>query len=80
MSAPLLLACLWVLAAAGVAMLPMRFQYVPGLFLLVAAPFLIGWLALVHGPWLPIVATLAVISMYRRPLAHLFGRIMRRSQ
>jgi membrane protease YdiL (CAAX protease family) len=31
----LILACLWVLAAAIVALLPMRFQYVPGLALLI---------------------------------------------
>ena len=33
----LILGCIWVLAATGVAMLPMRYQYVPGLALLLAA-------------------------------------------
>ena len=32
---------LWVLASAGVAMLPMRQQYIPGVALLLAAPVLI---------------------------------------
>lgn len=76
MSLPILLSCLWVLAAAGVAMLPMRRQYVPGLALLIAAPVLIAWLAVAHGPWLPLVAALAVISMYRRPLGYFLGRAL----
>ena len=36
MSAALILGCLWVLAAAVTAMLPMRRQYVPGVTLLIA--------------------------------------------
>ncbi len=37
----LVLSCLWVIAGVGVAMLPMRYQYVPGAALLLAAPVLI---------------------------------------
>ncbi len=35
----------WVFASALVAMLPMRWQYVPGVALLLAAPVLIGLIA-----------------------------------
>ena len=43
MSGPLLLGCLWVVAAAGVSFLPMRAQFAPGLALLIAAPVLIAF-------------------------------------
>jgi hypothetical protein len=75
----LTLAALWVIAAACVAMLPMRWQYAPGLVLLIlTVPLLIligrkvGWL------WVAAVL-IATLSMYRRPLAalarHLRSRI-----
>ena len=35
----------WVFASVTVALLPMRFQYAPGLTLLLAAPVLIAWIA-----------------------------------
>lgn len=75
----LTLASVWVLVAAAVAMLPMRWQYAPGLLLLVLALPLavmvgreVGW------PWV-VAVLLAVVSMYRRPLAGLarhVGRLM----
>ncbi len=43
MSVSLTIAALWALAATCVALLPMRFQYVPGVALLIAAPFVIGF-------------------------------------
>jgi hypothetical protein len=74
----LLLACLWVVAAATVAMLPMRWQYVPGaILLLLSVPLLVligrdaGWLWVV-----PVL--LAVLSMYRRPLGAIARQIRRR--
>ena len=42
-------ACLWVLAATVVALLPMRRQYGPGFALLGLAPVLIVWLSLTYG-------------------------------
>jgi len=76
---PVTLACLWVLAAAAVSLLPMRRQYVPGLSLLLTAPFLVVWLALTWGPWMALGATLAVISMFRRPLVYLAKRALGRA-
>lgn len=69
MSLPLILACVWVLLAAGVAFLPFRLQIVPGFVLLVLAAVLLVWLVRDHGPWivLPVVAVL--LSMFRRPIA-----------
>ncbi|WP_397542274.1 DUF2484 family protein [Roseovarius salis] len=70
MSLTLVLACLWVLAGAGVAMLPMRWQIIPGLLLLAAAPVLVWRLAHEAGMLAAGLAALAVLSMFRRPLRH----------
>ncbi len=68
MSLPLIIGALWVIAAAITAMLPMRAQMVPGLSLLVAAPFLLIWIGWVHG-WLWVaIGGFALGSMFRRPL------------
>ncbi len=70
-SLPLTLGCLWVIAAAGTAMLPMRLQRYPGLPLLVTAPFLLFWIGKVHG-WMWLAFGLfAFLSMFRRPLTYL---------
>ncbi|GAA6182228.1 hypothetical protein NBRC116594_36660 [Shimia sp. NS0008-38b] len=73
MSLSLIFACFWVLAAAGVAMLPMRRQYAPGLALLVMAPVLIGVIFYEHGWLFGGVALFGFLSMFRRPLMF-FGR------
>ncbi|SFL94531.1 DUF2484 family protein [Shimia aestuarii] len=74
MSFALILACLWVLAAAIVAMLPMRHQYLPGVALLIAAPILIGVIWVQHGAWLGGVALFGFLSMFRRPLRYFYRR------
>nr|WP_281070753.1 DUF2484 family protein [Oceaniglobus trochenteri] len=68
-------ACLWVLAAALTAMLPLSAQYLPGLSLLVAAPVLAGWIGAVHGPWVALAMLVAAASMFRKPLIHLARRV-----
>jgi hypothetical protein len=74
MSTPLILGCLWVLAAAATAMLPMRWQMVPGLALLAAAPVLLVWIGRVHG-WLWLaVGLFAFLSMFRNPLLYFLRR------
>ena len=73
MSAPLLAACLWVLAGTATAFLPMRHQFAPGITLLIAAPFLIAWIGYEHGVWLALAGTFAFLSMFRRPLWY-FGK------
>ena len=70
MSTSLLLAALWVLAATGVAMLPMRHQFPPGVLLLAAAPVLIIWLGYDFG-WIASLGALAAfVSMFRNPLRY----------
>lgn len=76
MSLSLLLGCLWVIAAAVTAMLPMRRQYPPGIVLLVAAPGLLGYIGWQHGVWWVVAGTLAVVSMFRRPLWYMGRRAL----
>ncbi|MFO1175712.1 MAG: DUF2484 family protein [Paracoccaceae bacterium] len=73
MSAALVAACLWALAATVTALLPMRLQFPPGIVLLALAPVLLVWLAIVHGPLAVGLGLLAFLSMFRRPLVY-FGR------
>jgi hypothetical protein len=73
-SLPLLLACIWALAATVTALLPMRLQYAPGLTLLLAAPPLLVWIGMTHG-WLWLAIGLAAfLSMFRNPLIYLYRR------
>ena len=74
MSLPLVLGCFWVFLAVFVAALPMRRQYAPGLVLLIAAPFLLGWIAWVHGLWIFGIGLFAFVSMFRHPLKYLLRR------
>jgi hypothetical protein len=71
---PLLLACLWALAATGTALLPMRAQMVPGIALLLTAPVLLVWIGVAHG-WVWVALALAgFASMMRNPLIYLYRR------
>ncbi|MGR3542055.1 MAG: DUF2484 family protein [Hasllibacter sp.] len=68
MSLPVLLACLWALAAAGTALLPIRAQLVPVAILLPAAVALAVWIGAAHGwAWL-IPLGLALLSVMRNPI------------
>ncbi|MGC8203844.1 DUF2484 family protein [Aliiroseovarius sp. PTFE2010] len=71
MSGALIFACLWAIGCTIVAFLPMRYQYAPGTLLLVAFPFLLAMLGRAHGGWAVVVALIAAVSLFRKPLAHL---------
>jgi hypothetical protein len=77
-SPALIAGCLWVVASAVTAMLPMRRQMAPGVALLLAAPVLIVWIGAVHGWWLAAIGGLAVLSMFRNPLRHFVKRALGR--
>lgn len=70
MSASLIAACLWVLAATVTALLPMRMQYPPGLTLLILAPVLIVWLGVDFGLWVALIGLAGFLSMFRNPLIY----------
>ena len=78
MSPPLVLGCLWVLAAAVTAMLPMRRQMVPGLTLLIVAPVLLVWIGLFHGCLWLAIGLFAFLSMFRNPLLYFLRRALGR--
>lgn len=78
MSWSILLGGLWAVAAMVTAMLPYRAQFPPGIALLVAAPFLIGFLGYEHGILAGILALAAFASMFRRPLFFLARWVLRR--
>ncbi|WP_370401857.1 DUF2484 family protein [Sulfitobacter sp. JB4-11] len=65
----------WVFASAGVAMLPMRHQYFPGVALLIAAPVLIFMIGLQVGWLAAFIAVLAFVSMFRNPLRYIWARL-----
>lgn len=75
MNSTLIFASIWVLAASGVAMLSMRWQFrlVPILF--VFAVVLMGLIAKSYG-WVAFVAVLiAFVSMFRHPLRYVWRRL-----
>nr|WP_269142631.1 DUF2484 family protein [Sulfitobacter mediterraneus] len=69
------LCVLWVFASVGVAMLPIRRQYVPGVILLLAAPVLIVMIGLQMGWLIAALALAAFVSMYRNPLKFLIAKL-----
>lgn len=75
MSAAPVLGCVWVLAATLVAMLPMRRQILPGLALLLAAPVLVAFIGAQHGWGWAGLALAGVLSMFRKPLGHVWHRL-----
>lgn len=78
MSAPLILGCLWVIASALVAMLPMQRQFPPGIALLIAAQVLLVWIGWVHGWYWLAFGLFAFVSMFRNPLRYFLWRALGR--
>ncbi|PUB18827.1 DUF2484 family protein [Yoonia sediminilitoris] len=74
MNYSLLIGCVWVLAATGVALLPMRLQYVPGVTLLLLAPFLIVRIGYDYGWVFAVLGLFAFVSMFRNPLIYFYRR------
>ena len=69
------LAIAWVFASAGVAMLPLRKQYFPALFLLLAAPVLIIMAGMQFGWIYALLGFIAFVSMFRNPLRYIAARL-----
>lgn len=79
MSYALLAACIWAVLATVVAFLPMRRQFAPGIALLVAAPVIVVWIGIAHGPWLAAAGLAGFVSMFRRPLKYFALKAMGRN-
>ena len=76
MTTSIILAAIWVLAATGVAMLPMRLQFPFGSVLLVAAFGVVGFLGYEHGIWAALIGLAGFVSMFRNPLRFYWGKWM----
>ena len=74
MSGSIVVSSVWVILATVTALLPMRFQYVPGVALLVLAPVLIIWLGADFGWGWSVAAFLGFASMFRNPLKYFYAR------
>ena len=79
MSSSLIAGCIWVVLATITAFLPMRYQIVPGLALLVAAPLLLVWIAMDTSVWVALIGALAFLSMFRRPLRYFSKKALGRA-
>ena len=69
------LCVLWVFASVGVAMLPIRRQYIPGVVLLVAAPVLIFFIGREVGWVYALLGLAAFVSMFRNPLRFIIAKL-----
>lgn len=72
MSLSLILACLWVIVATAIAMLPSRDSHWRAAFVLIAVGIpLLGYVTYENGPTAGILCLLAAASVLRWPLIHL---------
>ncbi len=79
MTASLVLACLWVVAAALAAMLPSRRGHWPAAWALAAVGVpLLGLVTYQNGPWIGLVAMFAGASILRWPLWRLWDKARER--
>ena len=75
MTLSFLAACIWVLVGAITAALPIRYQMVPGGFLLLTAVPLMIWIGAENGWLWTLIGLMAFLSMFRRPLTYLLARL-----
>jgi len=78
MPASLIAASIWALTATLTALLPMCMQFRFGLALLLTAPPLLIWINTENGPWITALAVLALLSMFRKPLAYLTRKALQK--
>jgi hypothetical protein len=72
MTAPLVLACLWFIAANVIAMFPSRDHHWRAAYLLIGLGIpLLGWLTWEHGPIIGLLVLAAAASILRWPVIYL---------
>ncbi len=78
MSLPLILACLWLVVANVLAMIPSRDNHWTRAYVLMALGVpLLGWIGWEHGVWVALLVLVAAMSLLRWPVIYLL-RWMRR--
>lgn len=72
MSAPLILCCVWLIAANVAAMIPSRDNHWKRAYVLIALGIpMLGWVTWVHGPWIGLLVMVAGASVLRWPVIYL---------
>ncbi|MBU2891020.1 DUF2484 family protein [Celeribacter halophilus] len=61
----------------ALAPLPLRYQILPGVALLLVLPVLLVWVGLTYGVWPVLIGLAAAVSLFRKPLGVLWRRLMR---
>ena len=81
MSLALIALCVWVVAATGIGVLPMRYHWRGAIGLMATGAPVLGWIFWVHGLWIGAICIVAMGSILRWPalflirrMARLFGR------
>lgn len=78
MTLPFGLACLWLVVANLIAMLPSRDHHWRAAYGLIAAGIpILGWVTYEHGPWTGLLVLAAGASILRWPLVFLWRRVRR---
>jgi hypothetical protein len=73
MSLPLILACLWILLAQVIALLPSRDHHWRAAYVLIALGIpLLGWITWIDGPIIGLLVLAAGISVLRWPVRYLW--------
>lgn len=71
MGTALILACLWAIAANGVAVLPSRNNHWPAAYVLIATGVpILGYVTYQNGPWVGLLVLAAGTSMLRWPAVY----------
>lgn len=79
MNASLILACVWLVAANLVAILPSRRSHWPQAYVLIVLGVpLLGWVTYQNGPWIGLLALAAGASVLRWPIRYGFAWLKRR--
>ena len=78
MSAPVIAACLWVVTATLIAMLPSKDYHWRAAYVLIAVGIpILGWVTWANGPTLGLILLAAAASILRWPLIYLWRRARR---
>ncbi|MCR8725231.1 DUF2484 family protein [Frigidibacter sp. ROC022] len=73
MSLPLILACVWAIAANLIGMLPSKDYHWRAAYLLIALGVpLVGWVTWTNGPWIGLIVLAAGASILRWPIWYLW--------
>ncbi|MCB2114794.1 MAG: DUF2484 family protein [Rhodobacteraceae bacterium] len=79
MSAPVIAACLWVVTATLIAMLPSKDYHWRAAYVLIAVGIpILGWVTLREGPWIGLLILAGGASILRWPVIYLVRWLRRK--